>query len=50
MDEAAAEAELTAVARIGGQLLLSGETAYPPRMRHIPDPPPLLRWRLYRRC
>jgi DNA processing protein len=45
MDEAAAEAELAAVARIGGQLLLSGENAYPPRLRHIPDPPPLLAMR-----
>ncbi len=41
-DEAAAEAELAALARIGGRLLLRDESAYPLRLRHIADPPPLL--------
>ncbi len=37
-----AEAELAALAQLGGALLAWGEPGYPPRLAEIADPPPLL--------
>jgi DNA processing protein len=37
-----AEAEFEALARLGCQLIASGEAAYPERLAQIADPPPLL--------
>src|SRR4051812_13647217 len=35
-------AELAALARLGAALLTRADPAYPERLRHIPDPPPVL--------
>ena len=39
---AAAEREFAALAALGGRLLACGESAYPPLLAAIPDPPPVL--------
>ncbi len=40
--EATARAEMEACARLGIALVAPGEADYPPAMRHMPSPPPLL--------
>ena len=37
-----AEAEIEAIAALGGQLIVSGEAGYPEALSAIPDPPPVL--------